>query len=360
MIYSKSSNYKFIFALFAIILYFITLNFGKMQKEFIKLLKSKSNKNTSFAEEIATILDIGYDAAYRRINLKTNLSLEETVLLAKHYKVSLNKLFEVGSNRTILAEISPELHNEANLEEYFIASRNNVYPLTKLKNASIVYSAKDIPLFHTLKDSYLSRYKIYVWLKDVDINFTKDKTSFDDYINRIPQTLLEVAFDLGNIYKNINITEIWNDSTINGTLQQVQYYFESGLLSQDLALKICEDIIDVIKLIEDQAIQQSLSGSENKAIYSLYMNEIHTMSNTIMVKTPNKKVFFTPFTVLSYFKIEHQPTCEIMSEFFEKQMRSSKLLINAGEKDRTLFFNKMHQKINSLKQLIKVNQPYNF
>ncbi len=331
-----------------------------MQKEFIEQLKSKSQGNTSFVEELADILDIGYDAAYRRINLRTNLSLEESVNLAKHYNVSLNKLFEVGSKRTILAEISPELHNEENLEEYFITSRNNVYPLTKLKNASIVYSAKDIPLFHTLKDSYLSRYKIYVWLKDVDMNFTKDKTSFDDYIKRIPESLLEAAFDLGRIYKNINITEIWNSSTIIGTLQQVQYYFESGLLSQDLALKICADITDVIKLVENQAIHQSLSDSDNQASYNLYMNEIHTMSNTIMVKIPNKKVFFTPFTVLSYFKIEHQPTCEIMSEFFDKQMRSSKLLINAGEKDRTLFFNKMHQKIDSLKQLIQVNQPYNF
>ena len=331
-----------------------------MQKEFIKHLKSKSQQGTSFVEEIASVLDVGYDAAYRRINLKTSLSLEESVILARHYNISLNKLFEVGGNGTILAELSPELHNESNLEDYFKASRNNVYPLTKLKNASIVYSAKDIPLFHTLKDSYLSRYKLYVWLKDVDINFTKDKTSFDDYIKRIPQSLLEAAFDLGNIYKNINITEIWNASTINGTLQQVQYYFESGLLSQELALKICDDIFDVIKLVEDQAIQQSLSGSENKATYNLYMNEIHTMSNTIMVKIPNRKVFFTPFTVLSYFKIEHQPTCEIMNEFFEKQMRSSKLLINSGEKDRTLFFNKMHQKITSLKQLIQVNQPYNF
>jgi hypothetical protein len=331
-----------------------------MQKEFITHLKSKSQGHTSFVEELASILDIGYDAAYRRINLKTNLSLEESVILAKHYNISLNKLFEVGSNRTILTEISPELHNEDNLEQYFVASRNNVYPLTKLKNASIVYSAKDIPLFHTLKDSYLSRYKIYVWLKDVDVNFTKNKTSFDDYIKRIPQSLLDAAFDLGRIYKNINITEIWNSSTIIGTLQQVQYYFESGLLSQDLALKICDDITDVIRLVENQAIHQSLSDSDNEASYNLYMNEIHTMSNTIMVKIPNRKVFFTPFTVLSYFKVEHQPTCEIMNEFFEKQMRSSKLLINAGEKDRTLFFNKMHQKIDTLKQIIQINQPYNY
>ena len=71
-----------------------------------------------------------------------------------------------------------------------------------------------------------------------------------------------------------------------------------------------------------------------------------------------KKVFFTPFTVLSYFKIEHQPTCEIMFKFFVKQMRSSKLLINAGEKDRTLFFNKMHQKLGNLRSRIELNAPY--
>ena len=329
-----------------------------MQEQFIDFLKAKTSNTTSFVEELASVLDIGYDAAYRRVNLKTSLSLDESVLLAKHYKISLNNLFEVGSQSSILTEVSPELHNSDNLEDYFETSLNNVYPLTKVKNASIIYSAKDIPLFHTLKDSILSRYKIYVWLKDVDLNFTKDKISFDDYIQQIPESLLEKAFALGEIYKNINITEIWNDSTINGTLQQILYYFESGLLSQQLALKICDDLHDVIIEVEDQAIHQCLSGSQNKAVYHLYINEIHTMSNTIMVITPQKKVFFTPFTVLSYFKIEHQPTCETMFKFFVKQMRASKLLINAGEKDRTLFFSRMHQKLSKLRSLIDLNGPY--
>ena len=68
-----------------------------MQEKFIQYLKEKAQDNTSFAEEIASVLDIGYDAVYRRINLKTSLSLEESVKLAKHYRISLNKLFEVGS-----------------------------------------------------------------------------------------------------------------------------------------------------------------------------------------------------------------------------------------------------------------------
>ncbi|EDP71478.1 hypothetical protein FBALC1_03302 [Flavobacteriales bacterium ALC-1] len=332
-----------------------------MQKEFITYLKTKANDKTSFVEEIASVLDIGYDAAYRRINSKTSLSLEESVKLAKHYKISLNKLYEVGSQTTILADLSPPIHNKEGLEAWLDQSHNSVYPLTKLKSSSIIYSAKDIPLFHTLKDSYLSRYKIYVWLKDVDTNMTKEKVSFDDFIKTIPDTLLDSAFKLGEVYKDINITEIWNNTTINGSLQQVLYYFEAGMLSKELALLICNDIEDVIRHVEEQAIKQSLVGSKNKAIYNLYINDIHTMSNTIMVNTPYQKVFFTPFTVISYFKIEHQPTCELMFEFFEKQMSISKLLVNSGEKDRSLFFNRMHQKINKLRTRIQLdNDVFDF
>ncbi len=332
-----------------------------MQEQFIQHIKAKAQDNTSFAEEIASVLDIGYDASYRRINGKTSISLEEGVKLAKHYKISLNKLFEVGNTNTILADLSPPIHNKEGLEVWLNQSFNSVFPLTKLKSSSIVYSAKDIPLFHTLKDSYLSRYKIYVWLKDVDTNMTKEKISFDDFIKIIPDTLLDSAFKLGEVYKDINITEIWNNTTINGTLQQVLYYFEAGMLSKELALLICGDIEDVIKHIETQAIQQSLIGSKNKATYHLYVNDIHTMSNTIMVKTPFQKVFFTPFTVISYFKIEHQPTCELMYEFFQKQMSISKLLVNAGEKDRSLFFNRMHQKINRLRDRIIIdNETFDF
>ncbi len=331
-----------------------------MQEEFIKYLKTKSQNTTSFVDEIADVLDIGYDAAYRRINSKTSLTLEEGVKLARHYKISLNKLFEVGSQNSILTELSPPINNKEGLELYFKQSLNNVLPLTKLKSASIVYSAKDIPIFHTLKDSYLSRYKIYVWLKDVDLSMTTDKVTFDDFVKTIPESLLESAFKLGEVYKDINITEIWNNTTVNGTLQQVLYYFESGALSKTLALKICKDIEEVIYHVEEQAINQCIIGSKNKAIYNLYENDIHTMTNIIMVVTPFQKVFFTPFTVISYFKIEHQPTCELMYEFFEKQMSSSKLLVNAGEKDRSLFFKRMHQKIDKLRDIIQTSKSFDF
>ena len=90
-----------------------------MQSQFIKYLRDKSANNIKFVDEIASVLDIGYDAAYRRINLKTNLTLEEGIKLAKYYNISLNKLYEVGSQNTIIAEKSPFIVNETDLESTF-------------------------------------------------------------------------------------------------------------------------------------------------------------------------------------------------------------------------------------------------
>ncbi|WP_231961666.1 hypothetical protein [Urechidicola croceus] len=262
-----------------------------MQKVLFDKIREVHPNNSSFVDSIASVLDIGYDAAYRRINLKTNLTLEEGVKLAKHFKVSLNKLFEVGSQNTIIAEQSPRILNEKHLEDYFGKSIINLMPLTKLKSASIIYSAKDIPLFYTLKDSFITRYKIYVWLKFTDKEMTKNKISFDDFIKTIPQSLLEKAFELGRTYNYINIVEFWNDNTINGTIQQIIYYYESQLLSKKYALKICDDLEEIVHHVEKQTIQESIINSKNKAAYYLYKSDLLTMSNTIMIKTNHQKLF---------------------------------------------------------------------
>jgi plasmid maintenance system antidote protein VapI len=331
-----------------------------MQGQFIQYLKEKHSNNNSFADEVASALDIGYDAAYRRINQKTNLTLEEGVKLAKHFKVSLNKLYEVGSENTILVEKSPIISNEEKLESYFTQSIENLTPLTKLKSASILYSAKDIPLFYTLKDSVISRYKIYVWLKLTNKEMTKNKISFDKFIETIPHSLLEKAYELGRTYNYINITEFWNDNTINGTIQQIIYFHESQLLSKELALKICDDLEEIIHHVERQTINQSIINSKNNASYNLYKSDLLTMSNIIMVKTSFKKAFFIPYTVLEYLKVEHQETCDTMEDFFKRQMINSKLLAHSGEKDRTLFFNRMHQKINILRERIDIEKKSSF
>lgn len=323
-----------------------------MQKVLFNHIKLSYPENFSLIDEVASVLDVGYDAAYRRVNLKTSLTLDESVKLAKHFNISLNKLFEAGSQNTLLVERSPVISELKHLEEYFTQSINNLTPLTKLKDASIIYSAKDIPLFYILKDCYFTRYKFYVWLKMANSEMTKNKVSFESFIETLPNSLMEKAYELGQTYNYINITEFWNDNTINGALEQLFYYYEAQLVSEKYALKICDDLEKIIHHVEKQAIRQSIVESKNNASYQLYKSDLLTMSNIIFVKTSFKKAFFVPFTVLEYFKVEHQETCDIMEGFFNKQMSNSKLLVHSGERDRVLFFNKMLKKINNLRDRI--------
>lgn len=329
-----------------------------MQDQFIRYIQKLVPEERSLIDEVSHILDISYDAAYRRVNNKTHLSLEEGVKLAKHFKVSLNKLFEVGDRNTLLAGKSPIIKDAKGLEAYFTSSFQNLAPLTKLKNVHVVYSAKDIPIFYTLKDSLITKYKCYVWLKFLNEDGSMSKVSFERFLETIPASLLESAVRLSDSYKNINITEFWNEHTINGTLQQIIYYFESGLVTKQTALLLCEDLRNIIDHVEQQTIQQTIINSTNNSTYHLYKSDLLTMSNTMMVKTPNHSVFFTPFTVLSYLKIEHPSTCEEINSFFEKQKKNSKLLVNAGEKDRAQFFNRLHQKIQGVRNRIGMNQEY--
>jgi len=331
-----------------------------MQGEFLNFIRQKSNNTYSFVDEIAEILDISYDAAYRRINGKTSLTFEEGIILAKHFKISLNKMFEVGNTNTILTEISQNPKNEKELELWFKQALNNVSPLAKLKNAEIIWSGKDIPIFRSLTYSYLARYKMYVWLKDLNVEMAKSKISFDDWIQTIPDSLLESAIDLGNIYKNINISELWNEYTLNNSLQQLLYYFDASMISKDIALKICEDLHKMVNNLEKETINQSIKDNINEKHFRLFFNPSLNLTNTIMILTPFQKIFFTQLGVLSYYKIEHKETCDVIYEFFQKQMSNSKLLSSSGERDRTIFFRTIHKKISIAKERIEMDDKMAF
>jgi len=79
-----------------------------------------------------------------------------------------------------------------------------------------------------------------------------------------------------------------------------------------------------------------------------------------MVKTTHKKIFFVPFMSLTYFKIEHQPTCDLFYRHIQKLMINSKLLVDAGERDRTLFFSQMLNKLNIVRGKIKIGMEFSF
>jgi len=320
-----------------------------LQEQLLEKLSAELPKNTSLIDAVATALDISYDAAHRRTSLKSKLSLDESVKLAQYYNLSLDRLFENTSKTIIAVQKTKPIHTEDDLKLYFDSSYDSLEPLLGSNNSEILYSAKDLPLFYTLDDSILSRFKMFVWLKLLDP--TMASKGFENFSLKVDT--ITSAKALGSLYQNLNTTEIWDITSINSTLKQIHFYYEAGHLTTTTALNLCEAlkklILEISKKVQPKNTQ-----------YLLYYNELLLMNNNVLVSNNGEQSLFVPFTILSYYQTSDKITCRQASDFLKKQLESSKLLNTAGEKEKLLFFNKIHSKIDALKQLIEASQLLNF
>ncbi len=320
-----------------------------IENTFIQTLIANISNEKSLNETIAEVLDISYDAAHRRASGKSKFSLEEGIQLAKHFGISLDKLFNTSQLDFVAVEKTLLIDSEKDLETYYTKSFNEIESIPQKEKCEILYSAKDIPIFYTLSNRVLSKFKAFVWLKILDPKFKE--LSFENYYPS--QSLLVSAEKLGRLYEKFQRKEIWDITTINSLLKQVHFYFLIQQLSAADAFTVTKELRALINQIEKE-----LSSSENSIL--LYHNELLLMNNSVLIKGQEVRYLYIPFTMLSYYRTNDRTTCKQAEDFLGKQLYNSKLLNASGEKEQRTFFNKIYAKIDALEQLIKATLALDF
>ena len=308
-------------------------------KTLLDIVKSRT-KSRSIVAELAAVLNISYDAAHRRISGKSKFSLEEGIIICQRYNLSFDQIFMPGSR--VLAEKTKEIRSAAGIADYF---KQSIGILSSYKNspgAKMYYSAKDIPLFYIIGDSLLSKFKLHVWLGLLAAEV--ELYSFDNFVFQGP--VFEYGKVLRDINKNFEVYEIWNDTTINSTLQQIYYYYSAGYLNLQHALSLLNEVETVLQHVEKR------SGAANNRYY-LYYNELLILNNNVLVCSADQKALFIPYNILGYFITYDEETCVNTESFFKQQLKHSMPLNNSSMRDRKLFFNRGSQKINHYRHRIE-------
>ncbi len=302
------------------------------QEQLLKAIRQQLNKETSLIDELAAVLNISYDASHRRVSSKSKFSIEETVSLCQHYGIAMDSIFS-NANKVVV-EKTREVKSFDDLANYFKQSATYLHKYLASSNATLFYSAKDIPIFYTIEGSLLSKFKLYVWLNLVIGN--EKQEAFETF--QLLKPLQEYTHILKEVHEKANVHEIWNDTTINSTLQQIFYFYESGLLSRDHALQLYQELKIMLHQIEDKCAQ-------NTPKYHLYYNELLVLNNNVLISDEEKQTLFIPYTLLGYFITEDKNTCQNATDYYWHQIKNSKSLNLSGTRDRKVFFNKSIQKI---------------
>ncbi len=69
-----------------------------VQQVFFQHIKSNLADHISLVDEVAEILNISNDSAYRRIRGEKPLTFEEINILCSHYRVSMDQLFHLKND----------------------------------------------------------------------------------------------------------------------------------------------------------------------------------------------------------------------------------------------------------------------
>jgi hypothetical protein len=310
-----------------------------IQSAFLEEVKRRMPPNLSFVDELAEILSISRDSAYRRIRGETVLSLDEAKKLCGRFGVSIDSLFTPTSNMVPFVDRSPS--SDFTLEQWLTSILKNVEMLTE-----ITYAAKDIPLFHYLRHPELAAFKMFFWQKTIIENPEYRTKTFEPGV--ISKEMIQLGNRIWTRYAAIPSVEIWAVEAINNTLKQIEFYQECGFFSDaKQASSLCDNLIELIRTVQADAADARKAGG---ATFNLYQNEILMSDNTISTKSGDKRLAYINYNTISLLITQHDMFCEKTEQYLFSLIKHSTLISGTAEKERIKFFTKMANRIEDVKK----------
>lgn len=331
----------------------------KMQEALFAKIRETMANPKELAKVVQDILNVSADAAYRRLRSETALSIDEAYKLSNHYKVALSDLESFRSDHVTFVK-RPFIDSIEKFEFFMKQSLEQLNALTSDPNHLMVYTAKDVPLFYQYKYKELGAFKIYVWMRGI---YDIERINNEYYtVSKIPERLLDLAQKQWEAYSRINAIEIWNDTTITSSLNQIHYYYEAGMLEgKEEALLLCDQMDDMLKLIYKQARfgkRVYENGEPTNIDYKLYFHEVLIMDNNIISKINNRLIYNIPYAAVNFLSTTNEELAGEMYHYILRQAQKSSYMTDVSEKDRNKFFLRLRNRIDDLRSRIENSEPF--
>ncbi len=321
-----------------------------VQQIFFQHIKANLAAHLSLVDEVADLLGISNDSAYRRIRGEKPLSFEEIKVLCEHYKMSLDQLFHLNNDSILF---SGPLTNNDNfgIESYLEHLLAQANYFNSFEHRELFYNGKDMFIFHCFGFHDLTVFKIFFWMKTI-LQYPMEGKEII-LLETIRESIFKITTRIIDAFNKLPLTEIWNDDNLNATLRQVDYYRQSKIFpSDEYALNIYKNMLEMVNHIEKQAeagCKFPLGGKPNAASpsYKFYFNEFILGDNCNMAVLNNTKVVYINHSTLNIIMTKDPVFTEYIYQHLQNIMRKSTLMSLVGEKDRKKFFNRMREKIES-------------
>jgi hypothetical protein len=324
------------------------------QVAFFQHIKAFLQPQKSLVDEVADLLFISTDSAYRRIRGETPISLEEIQKLASHYRISLDQLLQIQNDSVIFT--APGLLDPGDDFHYYLTGILKQFKyFNSFKTAELKYLCKDIPLWYLYLFPEFGAFKTFFFSKTMynnpgltDKKFSLEEFSFGNCFT-LGQEILEE-------HSKLHSVELWNLESINSAINQIGYYKDVGnFKSHNDLIAVINSFIQMLTHLEHQAEEgvKFMPGAADvsyKGPIQFYVNELVLGNNTVLLTLDGKRTSMITYGVFSYLITRDDRFSDKAFYIFDSLLSRSALISKTGEKDRKRFFNTLRDKVNALKK----------
>jgi hypothetical protein len=332
------------------------MNTAELQIQIFQYIKNKLPSHLSMVDEVAAILDVSTDSAYRRIRGEKALSLEELYKLSSRFQLSLDQMLNLQSDVLVFGGsfIHPQ---NFEFDQYLKSAIQHVKYMTSFKQRKLFYLCKDVPLFHHFHFREIAAFKHYVWMKGIfnAPGFLNKKFRIADY----PDELFDLGTKALSIYNEIDCVEIWNVENINSSLRQIDYYHDMGMFANEKeVIMIYEAYEKLVTHLDQQAglgFKFNIGGpkTETSGSYEMYLNEIVIGDNSLLAMLDGAKISFIIHSVINIMTTRDLRFCDNMYECIQNLIKRSTQISSVSERERSRFFKYLRNRIAGRKESIR-------
>lgn len=302
----------------------------------------------SLADELASLLGVSRDSAYRRLRGDTELSLAETALICKRFGLSMDGLIGPQAGAVQFQQDgAPDMDMEGRLAVVNAFLKQ----MEQAASKEIVYFSMELPFFHILQVPELLAFKRSYWHSVLHPD------------EPLPQVQLtgagspELALEIVGRYIRIPSTEIIYESALSTTLQQVHYFLESGCFAdpQD-ALRVCDALRALVAHLKVQAVlgrkfrygaPAPEQGPANN--YRLFLNEMVYSQNIIHTRMDGREAVFLEHNVVQFMQTTDEGFCKETATTLATIQGKSIPISAVSERERNKFFNRLEASIDRMR-----------
>lgn len=324
----------------------------------VKFLKQCGEKlgDKNLANELAELLGVNKDAAYRRMRGTTALTFDEIKKISTTFRVSVDSAINYQGS-TVPFQFNAMFQEKFKIMDYLRNISFQLQSLQNVKNGYMTLTLMDLPYFRQFGFPALSRFKLFYWQRSV-LNLENYRHKKFDWQEAMPE-YEEVTEQVYQFYHGVASREIWAPETLDSTVKQVQYFADSGLfVSKDSAKQICDDLEELFLKLEREAElgkkHINVDGQNISSTFEMYQSDLF-LSNNCIQAIRNDQVFtyisFNSFNSLMSFNPDFSEEC---NRWIEQIRLKSILLSEVSEKLRYQFFKRLRVKLEGLRSYLDV------